>query len=402
MEHTGFARLNVSKFGQSFVNRVANPDDLLHFYKQRQPTARRERGDRTPLDLSALEQAAGRRGADEDVPGIDEILAQLMERTPLSLLSESRLAEAIEEYVNKRSTEGIAIAVGESLKDAQKQLKADEQVRERGASLTPDAVIQLAKKKHDELRAKQRAEKPTRAKREGERDALEGIDARQLRAIGIKQQDDEEEEGAEEEKKPRGRGAAAGRGKAAAGRGRGTGAAAASASSRARGGRQRSKVERHGDADDDGQYEREERVEAHDDFGGGDDGEMEFGEEMEEKKQPSRRRGAAAAPARQRAARGGGAARRDEMDEDEERNGESMDEQSPAPKRSRVKAEPAARVPVGNRNRGGELNFLAQAAGGGRQATSGAGGGRAAPRGQAAGGRAALQKDADVVDLIED
>ena len=393
VEHTGFARLNVSKFGQSFVNRVANPDDLLHFYKQRQPTARREKGDRTPLDLSALEQAAGRRGADDDVPGIDEILAQLMERTPLSLLSETLLADAIEEYVDKRTTEVIADAVGRSLRDAQKELKADEQVREKGASLTPDTVIQLAKKRHDDLRAKQASEKPVRAKREGERDVLEGIDARQLRAIGIKEQSDEEDE----EEKPRGK-RAVGRGRApAANRGRGRGAAAAGAS-RARGGRQRSKVERRSDDDNEGQHDGHSNSGlGPDDFGGdADDGEMEWGENEEKQPASSRRRQPAAAQAK--AQRGGRAARQDEMEEDGQDGSDEMGDVSPAPKRSRVKAEPPARVAVGGRNRGGELNFLTQAAGAGR----GRGGGRAAPRGRAAGSRADVQARGEVVDLIED
>ena len=399
VEHTGFARLNVSKFGQSFVNRVANPDDLLHFYKQRQPTARRERGDRGPLDLSSLEQAAGRRGADDDVPGIDEILAQLMERTPLSLLSETLLADAIEEYVDKRTTEVISDAVGRSLRDAQKDLKADEQVREKGASLTADAVVQLAKKRQDDLRAKQLSEKPIRAKREGERDALDGIDARQLRAIGIKQQSDKEEE--EEEKRPRG-GRAAGKGReaAAANKGRGRGSAAG----RARGGRQRSKVERHSE-DEEEQHDDHRGVGVErDDFGGdADDGEMEFGEDDE--KQPSSSRRRQAAPTQARGQRGGRAAQRDAMEEDEQDGNDDMDTVPPAPKRSRVKAEPAARVAVGGRNRGGELNFLAQAAGGGRQARGGGSRAAAAPRGRAAavGGRTGVQAARDdVVDLIED
>ena len=34
VEHSGFPRINVSKFGQKFVNQVANPDDILIFYKQ--------------------------------------------------------------------------------------------------------------------------------------------------------------------------------------------------------------------------------------------------------------------------------------------------------------------------------------------------------------------------------
>ena len=400
VEHTGFARLNVSKFGQSFVNRVANPDDLLNFYKQRQPTARRERGDKTPLDLSALEQAAGRRGADDDVPGIDEILAQLMERTPLSVLSESLLADAIEEYAHKRTTEVIADAVGKSLRDAQKELKADEQVREKGASLTPDAVIQLAKKRHDELRAQQLSKRPSRAKREGERDALEGIDARQLRAIGIKQQNDEDgddDEDDEEEKRPRRR-AAAGGGRAAAGsRARGGRGAAAAGAGRVRGGRQRSKVERHSDVDDEQQRQYGDGAAGNDDFDGeGDDGEMEWGEDDEKQPGSSRRRQPAATQARGR--RGGRAARRDEMEDEEHDAAEEADEVSPAPKRSRVKAEPAPRIPVGARNRGGELDFLAHAAGGGRQVR---GGNRAAPRGRAVGGGGARADD-NVVDLIED
>jgi len=35
VDYTGFTNLNVQRFGQQFVNKVANPKDVLHFHKRR-------------------------------------------------------------------------------------------------------------------------------------------------------------------------------------------------------------------------------------------------------------------------------------------------------------------------------------------------------------------------------
>ena len=37
VEHTGFDALPAARFGASFINRVANPDDMLHFYRRAAP-----------------------------------------------------------------------------------------------------------------------------------------------------------------------------------------------------------------------------------------------------------------------------------------------------------------------------------------------------------------------------
>jgi hypothetical protein len=35
VDHTGYPKLNVQRFGQRFVGKVANPDELLLFHRQR-------------------------------------------------------------------------------------------------------------------------------------------------------------------------------------------------------------------------------------------------------------------------------------------------------------------------------------------------------------------------------
>ena len=78
--------MNVSKFGQKFVGKVANPDDLLLFYKQKVPSTRSRASGLSARDLD-LSSLHAKREVDE-APPIHDIVAQLIARTPLSVLND--------------------------------------------------------------------------------------------------------------------------------------------------------------------------------------------------------------------------------------------------------------------------------------------------------------------------
>ena len=392
MEHSGFPRVNVSRFGQKFVGRVANPDDLLLFYKQKVLTTR----SRTPginakdLDLSSLH---AKREVDE-APPIHDIVAQLIARTPLSVLNEDGLADAIEDFVEKKNLESISEFIKRDLKQMQQGMRGEKEVMGKGGGLSPEEIEKEVKRRHDEQRDRKGGKKRGgRAKKEGkegeeERDVLEGLDVGQLSLLGIQRDgggrdgggDDDEGYGDEEEKEEkkggRGRGGSA-RGRGGA-KGRGRGAKAAPAS------RQKSKVE----------YEeaQEKQSEANDwdeeESGGGrggrggrrddfdDEGEEEWGAPQGTPSPRAKSGGRVLPPAE-----------------------EEMDEEVPPPKRSRVKAEPPS-VALGSRNRAGELNFLT---GGGARKRAPAAAAAPARQGGAGRGRGRGGVSAsNVVDLSED
>ena len=402
VEHTGFARINVSRFGQRFVGRVANPDDLLQFYKQKAPLARRSGGGGAGkgLDLSALE---AHRDVDE-APPISEIVAQLIARTPLSVLNENGLADAIEEFVDKKSPDVIQDFVKRDLKTVQADMKQEKDVMGKGGGLGTDEIERTVKKKHDERRDREGGgvrKRAVRAKKEGaadgQRDVLEDLDVGQLNLLGISKDSDDDDDGDEKEEKKGGRGkavssrASAARG-AGRGRGRGRGGKASAAS------RQRSKVESKDEDDEDEEYK-----EPHDDFSDGGDaaggdglgggGDFDEDEDAGWGRAPGSRANATPSPKARPSGRGRRQQAVDEPAEDHDEETQ-LDEDAvlPAPKRSRVKAEPRQTQLIGSRNKAGELSFLTgaakkRAAPAAKAASSATGGGR---------GRGA------VVDLSED
>ena len=360
MEHTGFARLNVSKFGQRFVGKVANPDDLLLFYKQKltapRGSSRAGAGggvSARDLDLSSLH---AKRDVDE-APPISDIVAQLIARTPLTVLNELGLASAIEEFVDKKNLDSIPDFVKRDLRSVQSEMKGEKEVMQKGGGLSPEEIEREVKRRHDVQREKEGPRRVIRAKKEGgargagggeDRDVLEGLDVGQLNLLGISRDGggtDDDDYGEEKEEKQGVRGSRGGSRASAAraggrGRGRGRGGGKATTSRRAKAEpeeEEEAEAEaRDFDADEDGRRE-----------GGGVDG-GDFDEDEGENDW-----GPPAHSAQPRVRGEGG--RRSVVEEEAEDPEATLDDEAPVAKRSRVKAEP---VVMGSRNRAGELSFL--------------------------------------------
>lgn len=131
VEHTGFARPNAAKFGQKFVGKVANPDELLLFYKQKVATSRvrgGKGGGGGQLDLSSLHREV------DEAPPISEIVAKLIAMSPLTVLSEGGLAGAIEEFVEKKTIDSIAEFVKRDLKGIAQEMKRAKEVVDKGGA----------------------------------------------------------------------------------------------------------------------------------------------------------------------------------------------------------------------------------------------------------------------------
>lgn len=123
VDHTHFERINPTRFGQQFVNKVANPAEIILCHKKSKRSAKAARlpGDNfLPVDY-------------EDGPKrpIKEIIYDMLRvsRTPLKVLSEIKLTEAVEEYVEKETAMAIENFVKKSLKDTQEKLFADDSLK---------------------------------------------------------------------------------------------------------------------------------------------------------------------------------------------------------------------------------------------------------------------------------
>ena len=98
----GFSTINAQRFGQKFVGKVANPNDLLQFFKSAARRRREDAGD-------AADAAVARETAVEDIIGnptmqdqarIEQLVAQNLTQG-LQLLSETDLSNALDDFVNR-------------------------------------------------------------------------------------------------------------------------------------------------------------------------------------------------------------------------------------------------------------------------------------------------------------
>lgn len=158
VEYTGFPRItNINKFGQKFVGRVANPEDLLLFSKQKKVSTRRTGAGGGADGVKGEEEKqvdSLLHGGDRDKPPpIHELVTILIRQSKgsLNVLTESRMAEMVDEYVNKKDIDSIANGVAKAIKQMTIAIKGDKDVDRDGVSA--DDIERGIRKKHGEMTA---------------------------------------------------------------------------------------------------------------------------------------------------------------------------------------------------------------------------------------------------------
>lgn len=147
VDHTGFPKLHIQRFGQRFVGKVANPDELLLFHRQK-------------LSVPGSKGKGGIEDADahfqfdvDETPPIGDIVTAILEEgnESLSILSTRNMARAMQAFVDKKDASSIESFVTESLEKMQIDLR-----RERIATL--EDIHSCVKERHDKTEARERAE----------------------------------------------------------------------------------------------------------------------------------------------------------------------------------------------------------------------------------------------------
>ncbi|XP_054548931.1 double-strand break repair protein MRE11 isoform X3 [Talpa occidentalis] len=147
----GFEPFNVLRFSQKFVDRVANPKDVIHFFR------RREQKEKTEVNLGKLVT----RPAEGTTLRVEDLVKQYFEtaekNVQLSLLTERGMGEAVQEFVDKEEKDAIEELVKYQLEKTQRFLKErhidaledriDEEVR-----LFRESRRQNASEEDDEVR----------------------------------------------------------------------------------------------------------------------------------------------------------------------------------------------------------------------------------------------------------
>ncbi|KAJ3044688.1 Double-strand break repair protein mre11a [Rhizophlyctis rosea] len=98
----GFTTFNPQRFGQLFVNRVANPKDILHFYRKRANTvpAAKKKGD-VKINVEAFmpEKLEEFR--------VEDLVAECLNAQKLDILPENEFGDAVRQFVEKDEKDAI-------------------------------------------------------------------------------------------------------------------------------------------------------------------------------------------------------------------------------------------------------------------------------------------------------
>ncbi|XP_075956575.1 double-strand break repair protein MRE11 [Anarhichas minor] len=117
----GFETFNTSRFSQKFVDRVANPKDLIHFLRRREQ--KEDIKDEVNLDYGKLLKTPAVEGL-----RVEDLVKQYFEATEqtvqLSLLTEQGMGKAIREFVDKDEKDAIEELITYQLERTQRHLQA--------------------------------------------------------------------------------------------------------------------------------------------------------------------------------------------------------------------------------------------------------------------------------------
>uniref|UniRef100_A0A8D2BTX8 Double-strand break repair protein n=2 Tax=Sus scrofa TaxID=9823 RepID=A0A8D2BTX8_PIG len=226
----GFEPFSVLRFSQKFVDRVANPKDIIHFFRHKEQ--KENMGEEINLGKFIPKPSEGTTLRVEDL--VKQYFQTAEKNVQLSLLTERGMGKAVQEFVDKEEKDAIQELVKYQLEKTQRFLKErhidaledkiDEEVRRFRESRQKNT-----NEEDDEV---QEAMNRARALRSQEEDAASAFSAEDLMSIDMAEQtandSDDSITAAASRGRGRGRGRRGGRGQSlvsrgASQRGRGTG-----------------------------------------------------------------------------------------------------------------------------------------------------------------------------------
>jgi len=125
VEHTGFTPINLQRFAAKFVDKVANPNELISFFRKRRSDGAASRAAQG-ADQRAIEDRAAELAAEEDLSPqarinalVDEILATTANE--LRIIPEREFSSSIRDFVDKGGVRSIESYM-DSLLQSQQEL----------------------------------------------------------------------------------------------------------------------------------------------------------------------------------------------------------------------------------------------------------------------------------------
>ncbi|KAJ1978637.1 meiotic recombination [Dimargaris xerosporica] len=112
----GYTSFNPQRFGQHFLDRVANPKDILHFFRRRQTLATPATYTVTPADVQVLPRAL-------ETIGVESLVSEFLEGQNLDVFIDQELNEAVRLFVDKEDSSAIMHTVEQSIHGTQSHLQ---------------------------------------------------------------------------------------------------------------------------------------------------------------------------------------------------------------------------------------------------------------------------------------
>jgi double-strand break repair protein MRE11 len=109
----GYPTFNPHKFGQKFVNRIANPNDILHFYRKKSVV---KPNSSTENDITFLPEKL-------ESTKIETLIDEFLQIKNLDILNEKELGNAVKTYIEKDEKDAIKEYVDKYLNDICKEVK---------------------------------------------------------------------------------------------------------------------------------------------------------------------------------------------------------------------------------------------------------------------------------------
>uniref|UniRef100_A0A8C5RRB7 Double-strand break repair protein n=1 Tax=Laticauda laticaudata TaxID=8630 RepID=A0A8C5RRB7_LATLA len=116
----GFEPFNMVRFSQKYMDRVANPKDIIHFFRHREQKEKNE-------DEVNFRKLVHKPAAEGTTLRVEDLVKQYFQtaekKVQLSLLSERGMGEAVQEFVDKEEKDAIEELVKFQLEKTQRFLK---------------------------------------------------------------------------------------------------------------------------------------------------------------------------------------------------------------------------------------------------------------------------------------
>ncbi|KAL1515391.1 hypothetical protein AB1Y20_002019 [Prymnesium parvum] len=121
VDYTGYSTCNAQRFGQRFVNQVANPSDLLQFTRKLRKSGDEKVDDKANKGTSSTSHEPDSVG--EVTSQIQSLVGEFLEQKQMRLLPEEVLHKVVfEDFVKKDSKNAIADTINRWLQVQQKEL----------------------------------------------------------------------------------------------------------------------------------------------------------------------------------------------------------------------------------------------------------------------------------------